>query len=139
MNTQTIKVDEMLPIIIESLNAKQKATFMVVGSSMHPFLKHKESKVTIQKKQTYHKYDIILFHYMSTVRLHRIVKIKGEHITVQGDNLRSKEFITKQDIIGYVTQFENKRKTTLCDSTLYKLKVILWLIIRPIGIRLIRK
>jgi phage repressor protein C with HTH and peptisase S24 domain len=139
MNKTSIKIEEMMPMIVESLDSNKKAMFTVVGTSMEPFLKHKETKVTIEKKQAYDKYDIVLFNYGKTVRLHRIIKMTKDEIIAQGDNLLSKERITKQDIIGYVSHFEHNGKITSCDSRRYKRKVFLWLIFKPIGIRVIRK
>lgn len=67
--------------------------------------------------------------------LHRIIKINGNHITLQGDgNVGLIEHCQKEDIIGVVTAFYRKGRTKPDTITGWKWKIysFLWLTLRPI-------
>jgi len=123
--------------IIEVLNQGQQASFTVRGSSMMPFFRDGKTIVTIKKKDTYQKGDIIFFRYQGQLRLHRIIKIKNEDIIASGDHLRTHEKLWIKDIEGYVVSFQRGKNTIQTSSILYRVQAYVWRVIKPIylGVR----
>ena len=125
--------------IIDTLSEGQNVSFTVKGNSMRPFFCDGVTTVNITKKDTYHKRDVIFFRYQQTLKLHRIKSIKDQHINACGDNLRQIEIIQVGDIIGYVESFQTNHKKIYTKSFIYKTKVFLWLLIKPLVLRLVRR
>ena len=125
--------------IIETLNEGKKVSFTVKGISMKPFFKDDQTVVTLMKKTTYQKNDVIFFKYQQSFKLHRIRKIKKGNIICSGDFLRQKEMIEDNDILGYVLSYqEGNRKEVLTTSFRYRFKVWMWLRIKPLLLWVIR-
>lgn len=118
-------------VIIDTLKRGQKAAFMVKGRSMMPFFKDSKTIVSLDKKSSYHKNDVIFFRYKGHLKLHRIIKITDQSIIACGDYLFQKEHIQKEDIIGYVESFHTDDKITDTNQASYIFKVHLWKIIKP--------
>mgnify|MGYP002622419315 CR=1 FL=1 len=135
MNQVKVKNDEMIRLIIEALEHKQKAKFKVTGSSMRPFFNHGKTTVTLSNIDNLATGDIILFEYQNQYLLHRIIKFKDEQIIAQGDALSSKEMIKKNNVIGVVVSYNNGSKDIDIHSFWYVLKVKLWRIVKAIFIR----
>lgn len=125
--------------IIDTLNEGKKASITVKGNSMRPFFRDGKTVVVITKKNEYKKGDIIFFRYQQLFKLHRIKSIKDHHIIACGDNLMQKEIIEKQDVIGYVESYQNKGKVTQTSSLFYKVKVCVWLLIKPLILMLVSR
>jgi signal peptidase I len=138
MNQIKVSTQDLMPIIIESLNLNQEVQFIVVGTSMLPFFKHAQTVVSLIKKDQYKRNDVILFSYQGSYRLHRIAKINNHQITVIGDHLLSKEIITNQEILGAVKAFSTQGRKVFTNSIVYNIKVILWKIVKPIVLRIKR-
>jgi hypothetical protein len=136
---EVIATSELMNLVIDSINNNQKATFKVTGSSMTPFFTHGKTSVTIRKKELpYQKYDVILFKYKESFKLHRIIKINDEKIVARGDALFAKEMISTFDIIGVVESFETDGTITLSDDKSYLKRVKRYLLFKPISLRLRR-
>ena len=127
---KTIKLHQkdFIILIEEAFKNNQRVQFKVMGHSMRPFFKHDKTHVTLEKKDTYQKGDIILFQYKDSYHLHRIIKV-GEVIICQGDALKSYEIIQEKDIIGAVISYWDK-KVRYVHSWTYQLKVSLWMFIK---------
>mgnify|MGYP000865827706 CR=1 FL=1 len=139
MNSFSVTNQELITIIDELLNQHKDVKFKVVGTSMLPFFKHLETSVTLRKKEDYFVNDVILFKYHDEYRLHRIRKIKGKQVVVIGDNLLSKEDIQKEDILGSVVSYSKGMKEVLVQSLIYRIKVFIWLLVKPFGVRIMRR
>jgi phage repressor protein C with HTH and peptisase S24 domain len=137
MKQVSISSVELVPLMMEALKTNQSIHFKVSGTSMMPFFKHQQTVVTLMRKETYKKNDVVLFKYQGMYRLHRIIKIQDKEVIASGDNLLSKERFEASDIIGYVESFELKKKIGSRDK-IYKLKVFLWKIVKPVILRLRR-
>ncbi len=125
--------------IIETLNEGKKVSFTVKGISMKPFFKDDQTVVTLMKKTTYQKNDVIFFKYQQSFKLHRIRKIKKGNIICSGDFLRQKEMIEDNDILGYVLSYqEGNKREVLTTSFRYRFKVWMWLRIKPLLLWVIR-
>ena len=139
MKKEVIATSELMNLVIESINNNQKATFKVTGSSMTPFFTHGKTSVTIRKNELpYQKYDVILFKYKESFKLHRVIKINDREIVARGDALFAKEIISVFDIIGIVESFENDGVITLTSDKSYLKRVRRYLLFKPISLRLRR-
>jgi arabinogalactan endo-1,4-beta-galactosidase len=137
---KVIKTNDLMMLIIESINEQKEVKFMVVGSSMEPFFKSEVTDVKLINHQNIlKKYDVILFKYENTYKLHRIIKIKDHQIIASGDNLLSEEVIDIDDVIGVVYSFINNDKEIFSSQISYKLKYRLNLLFKPILVRLRRR
>jgi nitrate reductase beta subunit len=137
MSKVSISSVELVPLMIEALKTNQSIRFKVSGTSMMPFFKHQQTVVTLMRKETYQKNDVVLFKYQGMYRLHRIIRIEDKEVIASGDNLLSKEWFKASDIVGYVESFELKKKISSQDKA-YRLKVFLWKMVKPIILRLKR-
>lgn len=138
MKKVSISSVELVPLMVETLKKNQSISFKVSGTSMLPFFKHQKTNVKLMKKsKPYQKGDVVLFEYMNSYRLHRIIKIKEDNIIASGDNLLSKEEFKASQIIGYVESFENK-SITKSNSISYRMRYTLWRMLKPIILRLKR-
>jgi hypothetical protein len=133
---------DIFPIVKETLLNGKTITLTVSGTSMRPFLKDKISKVTLKAFETYKKCDIILYeNELGHMVLHRITK-KGVPFIVYGDALTKKELVPKDKIYGKVIELYEKDKIIKIENPFYKMKVIMWLTLKPFRrllLRLVRK
>ena len=136
MKKEVIATNDLMELVIDSIKNNQRTTFKVTGSSMTPFFTHGKTSVTVKKiEKELQKYDVILFKYQGSYRLHRIIQIKDKKIVACGDNLLSKEIITDNDIIGVVESFETDGVVTLSSDKPYLKRVKRHLFIKPISIK----
>ena len=139
MKKEVVTTKDLMRVVVETINNNQKATFKVTGSSMMPFFKHEETSVTVIKKEkAIHKYDVILFRYQGSYKLHRIIQMKEEYIVASGDALLSKEMIKVDDIIGIVESFEMNGVKTFSNDKSYMKHVKRHILLKPLIIRLRR-
>jgi hypothetical protein len=136
---EVIPTNELMELVIDSIKSNQRTTFKVTGSSMTPFFTHGKTSVTVKHiEKELQKYDVILFKYQESYKLHRIIQMKDNRIVASGDNLLSKEIVTFNDIIGVVESFETDGVVTLSSDKDYLKRVKRNLFFKPISIRLRR-
>jgi signal peptidase I len=133
---------DLFPVIKETLANKQIVSLKVSGSSMRPFLIHQLSTVKILQSETYKKYDVVLYENPNKqMVLHRIIKIK-DYFLICGDALKANEIIEPSKIYGKVIQISHGNKDVNIYATSYKLRVRLWVYLKPfrrILLKLLRK
>lgn len=102
---------------------------------MRPFLEDNRDKALLSKAQKPNVGDVVLAeispgHYV----LHRITKIRGRHITLQGDGNLNTEECELEDIKGFAIGFYRKGRGTLDKTNGLKWRVYsaLWILLRPI-------
>ena len=129
-NTKVLSND-VFPLIKETLNNKQAVSIKVTGNSMRPFLVHQKSIVTLLQSNTYKKYDIVLYENpQHKMVLHRIVKVH-DNLIICGDALKNNEIIHKDNVYGKVIDINTNQKPIKMDTNFYKLKVRLWVTLKP--------
>lgn len=141
MNSNNIrKVNVKNEIFIEEIRRilhekeRKSVTFIVRGYSMRPFLEHERDKVILIPPLTPQVGQVVLAEFKDKVyALHRIIKIEGETITMQGDGnqLNQTETFTVDKIVGTVAAFIRKGKTVSTDSNLWKCYSAIWEFLRP--------
>ncbi|MDO9628265.1 MAG: S24/S26 family peptidase [Acholeplasmataceae bacterium] len=139
MKKEVIATADLMSLVESAISNNQKATFKVTGSSMTPFFTHALTSVTIVKvEKPLKKYDVVLFKYQNSFKLHRIISINGERVVASGDALLSKEMIQVEDIIGIVESFETEGQNTMSFDQKYLSKVKRYYFFKPLLIRLRR-
>lgn len=131
MDKILINNNNLFKVIIDELASGKKVSFKVKGNSMLPFFRDTKTLIELKKTNTYKKYDIILFKLENKYYVHRIIKINEDRIICMGDALISKEIINESNIIARVINYQNK-KLINTNSKKYKIRVTLWMLLRPI-------
>ena len=106
--------DILIPEFERLLKEGHMVEFMPRGISMRPFIEGGRDRVILKTCTEPRVGMIVLVRLDNKFVLHRIYKIRGEQIILQGDgNLTGQEVCTAQDIIGRVVLLKNhfgKRK-----------------------------
>ena len=98
--------DILIPEMGILLQEGKDVRFTPTGVSMRPFIEGERDIVILRRLPAVHVGDIVLAKIINhKYVLHRIIAIKGEHITLQGDgNLAGTEQCCPNDILGTVVQ-----------------------------------
>lgn len=116
--------DELVPIMKETLNSSLPFVLSVTGLSMRPTLRKKGDKVELLSKEqrAVKKGELVFFERENgTCILHRVLKISGETLTVNGDAQPWTETVSMSQVIGVANRLCRKGKWINCDSFSYKL------------------
>ncbi len=128
MNKQ-ISLDDIFPIISETIENGGIASFTIHGTSMLPLLHDRVDKVWITKpNRKLKKYDIIFYRLDGYgFILHRIVKADTDGYICRGDNHTDNEpKLEPERVIAVVTEFERNGKIRSVDSVYHKLYSRFW-------------
>jgi hypothetical protein len=102
----------------------------VKGNSMNPFFVDGKTVVTLKRlSRFFRKSDIVLAKTSGKAILHRIVKIDGETVVLQGDGNTTKEMIHADEIIAHVISYRNKKTIDLENHRL-RFAMYLWIKLR---------
>lgn len=126
-NNKKVELSEMLPIILEKLEAGGDVVIPVTGTSMRPLLKTgRDSVVLCSPPNKLNKNDIPLYrrsdgHFV----LHRVVGEDKNGYILCGDNQTEKEYgIKHSQIIGVLKYIDRNGKRLPIDSFRFKLNQI---------------
>ena len=132
--TKQTRLEELMPLIRERLDAGGKVRFSPMGISMLPMLRQGMDTVTLSPvPKRLKKYDLPLYRRDDgKYILHRIVKT-GECYTCIGDNQFALETGVRQDqIIAVVTSFSRNGKDIPVTALSYQLYCRMWHYSRPV-------
>ncbi|MDR1653739.1 MAG: S24/S26 family peptidase [Prevotellaceae bacterium] len=116
------------------ISAGENVSITVKGRSMMPLLHNRRDAVVLAPvdTKTLAVGQIVLFRYNERHLLHRIVKIDGDNIVIQGDGTRSAENATRADIVAVAVAIIRKnRKKTMLPNRWENLYFRLWLLLKP--------
>lgn len=127
----------IIPQIIDLLNNGHTVTINLKGISMRPFLENNRDKAVLKKADAdcLKVSDAVLAEIRNkTYVLHRIIKIEGQNVTLQGDGNLSVEHCHINDIHGIATGFYRKNHTYLDRTGGLKWKAysFVWMKLSPI-------
>lgn len=114
------------------MNEGLSVTFPVKGVSMMPFIIGGRESVVLKKPATLHVGDVILA-WVDGCRyvVHRIIRIDGDHITLQGDgNIRGTEACSVSDvkaIATHVVDVKGRQHDLYCPWRQRAAKAWFWL------------
>lgn len=136
MSIDKIKIASIKAIssILEgALEDNMNVRFIVTGISMYPLFRGDVDTVTLKKKTTVKKYDILLYQRENgDYILHRVVNIKNDILYMAGDYETTIEFpIYKNQVIATVESFSRKNKNISCRNLFYKLYSFIWVLVIP--------
>lgn len=111
------KNSQFMPEVVRLLDEGHTVTLKLKGFSMRPFLEDGRDKALLIKATTIRRGDAVLAEVSKGVYvLHRIVRIKGEDVTLRGDGNLGVEHCKKSDVKGFAIGFYRKGRTTI-DKT----------------------
>ena len=128
MREQQIRLDDVIDLMREKLDAGHSVSFFPRGRSMLPFLKEGRDSVTlVSAPERLKKYDVALYQRRGgQFVLHRVMCVR-ESYTFIGDNQYVLEHgIAHDQIIGVCSSFTVKGKEIGADSRALRLRVVLW-------------
>ena len=128
------QLEQLMPLITESLAAGKSVRFYPHGISMLPMLRQDIDSVVLSSVDgRLKKYDIPLYQRDNgKYVLHRIVAV-GESYTCIGDNQYVFEKGIRDDqIIAVVTAFTRGEKEISVTSLAYRIYCVLWHYSRPV-------
>lgn len=127
----------IIPQIIDLLNNGHTVTIKLKGTSMRPFLENNRDKAVLEKAVPGRLKvgDPVLAEVRDKVYvLHRIIKIDGNAVTLQGDGNLSVEHCHINDIHGIATGFYRKKHNYLdkTDGLKWKAYSFIWMKLHPV-------
>ena len=134
MQSKEVQLEELMPIIRESLAAGNNVRFLPKGVSMLPMLRQGTDSVLLSPlPETLKKYDLPLYQRDNgQYVLHRIVKT-GETYTCVGDNQFLLETGLRRDqMIALVTSFTRGKRRICVNSISYQIYCRILHFSRPI-------
>ena len=133
MRTVEIPNDILLSHVRQLIAEGHTVTIRVKGVSMRPCLENGRDNVVLAAATTIKKRDVVLAE-CSPGRyvLHRVIKIKGDTLTLMGDgNLKETERCRATDVAGVVIALLRGGKRVDCRSRKWKIYSGIWLTLRP--------
>lgn len=133
-NNTSYSINELIGLITESVNSGKRVKIGVTGMSMFPLFKNGRDFVVLEHANCVHKYDIVLHKRESgQYILHRIIKKKGDLLTIAGDFEIQKEYpVNTSQVIARVTGFVRKGKECSCQNPFYRLYSVFWVVVFPV-------
>ncbi len=136
MEKMIFSSDEIANSIKETIAAGGHFPLVVTGTSMQPFLKNGEDVVWLRAciPSDLRKGSILLFERIdSLLVLHRVCEVLSDgRLEMNGDGQIWSEKIDPDNVIAVVDSVEKNGRKTLCSSPWYRLKVAVWLWLKPV-------
>lgn len=128
-----MRMEEIMPLLHERIEAGQQVRFMPMGTSMLPMLHPGRDSVTLTGLSTgLCKYDVALYQRENgNYVLHRIVRT-GDVYTCVGDNQFVLERVLPQQMIAKVVAFTHNGRDYSVNATKYRIYCRLWHWTRPL-------
>lgn len=127
-------INDLAPLISECVKSGQKVKMLVTGTSMFPLLHDRKDTVELTAVNgKLRKYDIVL-HRRTNGKyiMHRIIKAKGDVLTIAGDFETEKEYPVYTDqVMAKVCGFWRNGRYFSCDGLFFKVYSFLWVAIFP--------
>ncbi len=127
-------INDLMPLIEECISNGTNVKMQVSGISMTPILHNLKDTVTLAKADKIKKYDIVLHRRKSgEYILHRIIKKKGNVLTIAGDFETEKEYpVYTRQVVAKVVAFRRNGKDYKPEDFIIRLYSFLWVLIFPL-------
>lgn len=137
MNSKSVSLEDMLPVIKEQLDSGKTVSFIPKGNSMRPMLGDGTDMVLLKKPVGKLRFsDVALYYRRETESyvIHRVVGFQSDGCYIMlGDNNVVKEHnIRHEDVIAVVTAFYHKGKMYQVTHPGYRIYCGLLFYIRPL-------
>uniref|UniRef100_A0AB33JFJ8 S24/S26 family peptidase n=2 Tax=unclassified Prevotella TaxID=2638335 RepID=A0AB33JFJ8_9BACT len=119
----------LIPKIVSLIEeGNHTVTLRMSGWSMQPFLDNNRDIALLAKVTTLHVGDAVLAEISPQKYVfHRIVKIEGDDITLQGDGNIGKEYCKRENVKAIGIGFYRKGRKMLDSTDGYKWKIYSWI------------
>ena len=126
----------LLPEVVRLLEEGHSVTLPLRGYSMRPFLENGRDKALLRKPESINVGDAVLAeiapkHFV----LHRIVSIKGDHVTLRGDGNLGVEHCRLGDVKATAVGFYRKGREQLDSTDDRKWRIYSWVWTRLLPLR----
>lgn len=111
--SEKISLNEMAPLIRETLEENGEVSFVSAGRSMLPIIRDRKDTVTLVKPKKEIKAGDVVFYQRDNGRfiLHRVMYVNSGTYVMRGDNQWDNEYNIRRDqIIGILKSFERNGK-----------------------------
>lgn len=115
--------------IEEQLREHGVVVSTTAGVSMWPMLRNRRDRVVLTAvgEKQLEKFDLPLYRLPDgKYVLHRIIGVREDCYIIRGDNTYRKEYVPKDWILGYVTEFYRGGKHVDASSKGYRFYVSVW-------------
>ncbi len=142
---KTIPNDVFFSEVASQLLENKEVVVRLRGTSMLPLLDEKRHSLVLSAELGDLKVgDVVLFNYHGSCVLHRIRKISGEDITLQGDAVPRRELCTRHDVVAVLLKVIDRQtgKVTDCRSAEWhriSRRTLFWKRIKRMVKKIIRK
>ena len=99
------------------------------GVSMKPMLRNRRDRVVLLPigDKVLKRWNLPIYRRPDgKYILHRVIAVKDDHYVIRGDNTYQKEYVPKEWILGYVSEFYRGKKHVLADGKGYRFYAALW-------------
>lgn len=137
-HTITLPNDEFVKFIERDIQEGHSVTIVAKGWSMRPFLENRRDKIILTPLPTsgLKVGDVVLAKTdINSCVLHRIIKIEGSTITLQGDgNAFGTERTSNERVVAKATAFirKGRQKAESIDSAKWRIYSFIWMHTRPL-------
>ena len=126
----------LLPEVVRLMEEGHTVTLPLRGYSMRPFLENGRDKALLRKPKSINVGDAVLAeiapkHFV----LHRIVSIKGDHVTLRGDGNLGVEHCRLGDVKATAVGFYRKGREQLDSTDGRKWRIYSWVWTRLLPLR----
>lgn len=133
---RTIDNAVLLPLVLRLIDEGHTATLPLRGNSMRPFLCHQRDKAILTRLPELRVGLPVLAEIEpGQYVLHRIVRIKGDHVTLRGDGNMGVEHCRCADVKALAKGFFRKGRSAPDLITSRKWRVYSWLWLRLLPVR----
>ena len=124
-----MREDAQFSNIEEQLEQNGVYVSTTVGFSMKPMLRSRRDRVVLLpvKDKVLKKWDVPIYHRPDgKYILHRIIAVRDDHYVIRGDNTYAKEYVPKEWVLGYVSEFYRGKRHVSAENRAYRLYAALW-------------
>lgn len=124
-----MREDEQFSNIEEQLRENGVYVSTTAGVSMKPMLRNRRDRIVLLPvgDKTLKKWDLPIYRRPDgRYILHRIIDVKDDHYVIRGDNTYRKEYVPKEWVLGYVSEFYRGKKHVCTDQRGYRFYAAFW-------------
>lgn len=117
MNPIVLPNELVFEEVEERMRHGEQVVMPFAGRSMEPLLRGGDKIVLVPVCREVRKGDVVLFRYRGCHILHRVVKIRGNQITTQGDSCHTCEKIVRDDVVALLSGVRHPDGTSISTDT----------------------
>ncbi|MBQ9785325.1 MAG: hypothetical protein IJW29_07475 [Clostridia bacterium] len=124
-----MRADEQFSNIEAELRERGVYVSTTAGVSMKPMLRNRRDRIVLLPigDKTLKKWDLPIYRRPDgRYILHRIIDVKDDHYVIRGDNTYVKEYVPKEWILGYVSEFYRGKRHVSTDDRGYRRYAAFW-------------